>query len=91
MRVVLVSDEPPTARMFAEGLRQQPHAVDVAHDGVAADTRPADVDHDITVLLNAAGRSTVHLCRHADAAETQRRGRTPAVHECPMNLVTDRK
>lgn len=50
MRVLVVEDEPMLAEAIAEGLRDDAHAVDVAHDGDAALRRLAVHDYDLVVL-----------------------------------------
>ncbi|MEV7396419.1 response regulator transcription factor [Aeromicrobium sp. NPDC092404] len=50
MRVLVVEDEPRLADAIAEWLRDESHAVDVAHDGSAALERLTVNDYDIAVL-----------------------------------------
>ncbi|GII81460.1 transcriptional regulatory protein CutR [Sphaerisporangium rufum] len=50
MRVLVVEDEPLLAGTIAEWLREEAHAVDVAHDGAAALERLAVHDYDVVVL-----------------------------------------
>ncbi|RBQ19073.1 DNA-binding response regulator [Spongiactinospora rosea] len=50
MRVLVVEDEQRLARAIAEWLRQETHAVDIAHDGAAAQERLAVNDYDVVVL-----------------------------------------
>src|SRR5262245_24858349 len=50
MRVLVVEDEPMLAEAIAEGLRDDAHAVDVAHDGESALRRLAVHDYDLVVL-----------------------------------------
>jgi len=50
MRVLVVEDEPKLADTIAEWLREEAHAVDVAHDGDAALERLAVHDYDVVVL-----------------------------------------
>jgi DNA-binding response OmpR family regulator len=50
MRVLVVEDEPMLADAIAEWLRDDAHAVDIAHDGGAALDRLAVNDYDIVVL-----------------------------------------
>ncbi|MQY05576.1 response regulator transcription factor [Actinomadura macrotermitis] len=50
MRVLVVEDEPLLAGAIAEWLRGEAHAVDVAHDGGAAQERLAVNDYDVVVL-----------------------------------------
>ncbi|MDF5759380.1 response regulator transcription factor [Spongiactinospora sp. TRM90649] len=50
MRVLVVEDEPRLAEAIAEWLREEAHAVDVAHDGVAALARVGVNDYDVVVL-----------------------------------------
>ncbi|MEW2487755.1 response regulator transcription factor [Streptomyces sp. NPDC048411] len=50
MRVLVVEDEPVLADTIAEWLRQEAHAVDVAHDGAAALERTDVHAYDVVVL-----------------------------------------
>jgi DNA-binding response OmpR family regulator len=50
MRVLVVEDEPLLAGAIAEWLRDEAHAVDVAHDGGAALDRVGVNDYDVVVL-----------------------------------------
>ncbi|MFC6884506.1 MULTISPECIES: response regulator transcription factor [Actinomadura] len=50
MRVLVVEDEPLLADAIAEWLRDEPHAVDLAHDGGAALERLTVNDYDVVVL-----------------------------------------
>src|ERR687887_276443 len=50
MRVLVVEDEPLLAGAIAEWLRDEAHAVDVAHDGGAALDRLTVNDYDVIVL-----------------------------------------
>jgi DNA-binding response OmpR family regulator len=50
MRVLVVEDEPMLADAIAEWLRDEAHAVDVAHDGQAALDRLMVNDYDVVVL-----------------------------------------
>ncbi|GLZ16410.1 transcriptional regulatory protein CutR [Actinomadura sp. NBRC 104425] len=50
MRVLVVEDERMLAEAIAEWLRDEAHAVDLAHDGVAALERLAVNDYDVVVL-----------------------------------------
>ncbi|WP_116103967.1 response regulator transcription factor [Amycolatopsis thermalba] len=50
MRVLVVEDEPMLAEAIAELLREDAHAVDVAHDGGGALDRLAVNDYDVVVL-----------------------------------------
>jgi DNA-binding response OmpR family regulator len=50
MRVLVVEDEPMLADAIAEWLRDEYHAVDLAHDGAAALERIAVHDYDVVVL-----------------------------------------
>ncbi|MEU8138936.1 response regulator transcription factor [Streptodolium elevatio] len=50
MRVLVVEDEPLLADAIAEWLRDDAHAVDVAHDGETALDRAGTNDYDIVVL-----------------------------------------
>ncbi len=50
MRVLVVEDEPMLADAIAEWLREEPHAVDIVHDGRAALDRISVHDYDVVVL-----------------------------------------
>ena len=50
MRILLVEDEPDTARMLAKGLREQTYAVDVAADGEVALYQMAINAYDLLLL-----------------------------------------
>ena len=50
MRVLVVEDEPRLADAIAEWLRDESHAVDLAHDGSAALERLTVNDYDVLVL-----------------------------------------
>ncbi len=50
MRVLVVEDEPRLADAIAEWLRDETHAVDIAHDGSAALERLTVNDYDVLVL-----------------------------------------
>ncbi|MFJ8231954.1 response regulator transcription factor [Streptomyces sp. NPDC094448] len=50
MRVLVVEDEPRLADAIAEWLREDTHAVDIAHDGAAALERVGVNDYDVVVL-----------------------------------------
>ncbi|QDY76224.1 response regulator transcription factor [Streptomyces qinzhouensis] len=50
MRVLVVEDEPRLADAIAEWLREDTHAVDIAHDGAAALERVSVNDYDVVVL-----------------------------------------
>ncbi|MFC4008083.1 response regulator transcription factor [Nonomuraea purpurea] len=73
MRVLVVEDERMLADAIAEWLREETHAVDLAHDGAAALERIAVNDYDVVVLDRDLPR--VHgddVCRelvesHSDA------------------------
>ncbi|GAB2934667.1 response regulator transcription factor [Nonomuraea fastidiosa] len=70
MRVLVVEDEPMLADAIAEWLREETHAVDLAHDGEAALERIAVNDYDVVVLDRDLPR--VHgdqVCREMVAAE----------------------
>ncbi|MEU9017992.1 response regulator transcription factor [Actinomadura sp. NPDC048394] len=50
MRVLVVEDEPLLADAIAEWLRDEAHAVDLAHDGASALERAGVNDYDVVVL-----------------------------------------
>ncbi|PZG05403.1 response regulator transcription factor [Nonomuraea aridisoli] len=74
MRVLVVEDEPLLADAIAEWLREETHAVDLAHDGEAALERIAVNDYDVVVLDRDLPR--VHgddVCRSLVASESDAR------------------
>ncbi|WP_188191946.1 response regulator transcription factor [Nonomuraea sp. SYSU D8015] len=74
MRVLVVEDEPMLADAIAEWLREETHAVDLAHDGEAALERIAVNDYDVVVLDRDLPR--VHgddVCRELVASESDAR------------------
>ncbi|MEO3873866.1 response regulator transcription factor [Nonomuraea sp. B12E4] len=74
MRVLVVEDERLLADAIAEWLRDETHAVDLAHDGEAALERIAINDYDVVVLDRDLPR--VHgdeVCRELVASERDAR------------------
>ncbi|MEV0996470.1 response regulator transcription factor [Nonomuraea sp. NPDC050202] len=74
MRVLVVEDEPMLADAIAEWLREETHAVDLAHDGEAALERIAVNDYDVVVLDRDLPR--VHgdeVCREMVASDCDAR------------------
>jgi DNA-binding response OmpR family regulator len=74
MRVLVVEDEPLLADAIAEWLREETHAVDLAHDGEAALERIAVNDYDVVVLDRDLPR--IHgddVCRSLVASESDAR------------------
>ncbi|MER6506737.1 response regulator transcription factor [Nonomuraea sp. NPDC048881] len=74
MRVLVVEDERVLAGAIAEWLRDETHAVDLAHDGAAALERIAVNDYDVVVLDRDLPR--VHgddVCRELVASESDAR------------------
>ncbi|MGP3960149.1 response regulator transcription factor [Nonomuraea sp. 3N208] len=74
MRVLVVEDERTLADAIAEWLREETHAVDLAHDGEAALERIAVNDYDVVVLDRDLPR--VHgdeVCREVVASESDAR------------------
>ncbi|SDK21821.1 response regulator transcription factor [Nonomuraea jiangxiensis] len=74
MRVLVVEDERLLADAIAEWLRDETHAVDLAHDGAAALERIAVNDYDVVVLDRDLPR--VHgdeVCRELVASERDAR------------------
>ncbi|MFI6597232.1 response regulator transcription factor [Nonomuraea sp. NPDC050536] len=72
MRVLVAEDEPILAGAIAEWLRDEAHAVDVAHDGAAALERLSVHDYDVVVLDRDL--PLVHgdeVCRELVAAGSQ--------------------
>jgi DNA-binding response OmpR family regulator len=50
MRILLVEDEKPVARLVKRGLESDQYAVDVAYDGEQAQTLVDEADFDLVVL-----------------------------------------
>ncbi|GAA3552289.1 response regulator transcription factor [Nonomuraea rosea] len=74
MRVLVVEDERMLADAIAEWLREETHAVDLAHDGEAALERIAVNDYDVVVLDRDLPR--VHgdeVCKELVASERDAR------------------
>ncbi|MEU6725750.1 response regulator transcription factor [Nonomuraea wenchangensis] len=74
MRVLVVEDEHVLADAIAEWLREETHAVDLAHDGEAALERLAVHDYDVVVLDRDLPR--VHgddVCRELVASDSAAR------------------
>ncbi|TMR99692.1 response regulator transcription factor [Nonomuraea basaltis] len=74
MRVLVVEDERMLADAIAEWLREETHAVDLAHDGEAALERIAVNDYDVVVLDRDLPR--VHgdeVCRELVASDSDAR------------------
>ncbi|NUO99418.1 MAG: response regulator transcription factor [Nonomuraea sp.] len=74
MRVLVVEDERMLADAIAEWLREETHAVDLAHDGEAALERIAVNDYDVVVLDRDLPR--VHgddVCKELVASESDAR------------------
>ncbi|MFC0597606.1 response regulator transcription factor [Streptomyces palmae] len=74
MRVLVVEDEPLLADTIAEWLREEAHAVDVAHDGATALERTCVNDYDVVVLDRDLPR--VHgdeVCRRLIEADSPAR------------------
>ncbi|RSN07499.1 DNA-binding response regulator [Nonomuraea sp. WAC 01424] len=74
MRVLVVEDERMLAGAIAEWLREETHAVDLAHDGEAALERIAVNNYDVVVLDRDLPR--VHgddVCRELVASESDAR------------------
>ena len=68
MRILLVEDEPDTARMLAKGLREQAYAVDVAADGDGALYQLAIHTYDLVLLdVLLPGKDGVAVCRELRA------------------------
>ncbi|MFD4830991.1 response regulator transcription factor [Streptomyces uncialis] len=71
MRVLIVEDEPLLADAIAEWLREETHAVDIAHDGAAALERLTVHAYDVVVLDRDI--PAVHgddVCRELVGADT---------------------
>ncbi len=68
MRILLVEDEPDSARMLAKGLREQTYAVDVASDGESALYQAGVNDYDLMVLdVMLPIKDGVEVCRELRA------------------------
>ena len=64
MRILLVEDEVPVARMLAKGLREHAHAVDVVGDGERALEEAANSDYDLVILdVLLPVRTGLDVCR----------------------------
>src|SRR5687767_14122017 len=64
MRILLVEDERDAAAMLAKGLREQSHAVDLAHDGDDALAHVGTNDYDLLILdVMLPRRSGLSVCR----------------------------
>jgi DNA-binding response OmpR family regulator len=69
MRILLVEDEPNTARMLAKGLREQTYAVDVAADGEAALYQLPINEYDLVILdVMLPCQDGVAVCRELRAS-----------------------
>src|SRR5262245_40970755 len=69
MRLLLVEDEPDTARMLAKGLREQTYAVDVAAEGDMALYQLAINAYDLVLLdVLLPGKDGVAVCRELRAS-----------------------
>jgi two-component system copper resistance phosphate regulon response regulator CusR len=69
MRILLVEDEPDTARMLAKGLREQTYAVDVAADGDGALYQLAINTYDLVLLdVLLPGTDGLAVCRELRAS-----------------------
>jgi DNA-binding response OmpR family regulator len=69
VRILLVEDEPSGALFIAKGLREASHAVDIAHDGVAAVRQCQQNDDDAVVLdVMLPGKDGLAVCRELRAA-----------------------
>jgi two-component system copper resistance phosphate regulon response regulator CusR len=69
MRILLIEDEPDSARMLAKGLREQSYAVDVAPDGRDALYRVETTDYDALILdVMLPGKNGFEICRELRAA-----------------------
>ena len=69
MRILLVEDESDTARMLAQGLREQTYAVDVAADGDVALYQMAIHDYDLLLLdVMLPGKDGLAVCRELRAS-----------------------
>ena len=69
MRILLVEDEPPAAKVLAKGLREQSYAVDVATDGDAALYQISTVDYDAIILdVMLPVKSGLAVCRAVRAS-----------------------
>lgn len=74
MRVLVAEDEVPLAELIGEGLRDQGMAVDVVHDGLAADEMVSVHDYDVLILdRDLPGMHGDSVCRALAARATRTR------------------
>ena len=69
MRILLVEDEAPAARMLAKGLREDSYAVDVATDGETALEHAGFTNYDLIILdVMLPRKDGFEVCRELRAA-----------------------
>lgn len=69
MRILLVEDEAPAAKMLAKGLREDAYAVDVAMDGETALEQAGLSDYDLIILdVMLPRKDGFDVCRELRAA-----------------------
>ena len=87
MRLLVVEDDVRLARTLERGLRQEGHAVELAHTGPDALSLASDVEYDVVVLdVMLPGRDGLAVCR-----ALRRQGRwTPVLMLTARADVSDR-
>ena len=69
MRILLVEDEAPAAKVLAKGLREEAYAVDVAMDGEKASEQAGLTDFDLIILdVMLPRKDGFEVCRELRAA-----------------------
>jgi two-component system copper resistance phosphate regulon response regulator CusR len=69
VRILLVEDEVPAAKMLAKGLREDAYAVDVAMDGETALAQAGFTDYDLIILdIMLPRKDGFEVCRELRAA-----------------------
>jgi two-component system copper resistance phosphate regulon response regulator CusR len=69
LRILLVEDEAPAAKMLAKGLREDAYAVDVAMDGEKALEQAGITDYDLIILdVRLPRKDGFEVCRELRAA-----------------------
>ena len=81
MRLLVVEDDPTISHFLVKGLREDQHLVDLAEDGLAAESRALDGDYD-AILLDL-------MLPEFDGMEVCRRLRAQGV-DTPILMVTAR-
>jgi DNA-binding response OmpR family regulator len=87
VRILLVEDEPDTARMLAKSLREQTYAVDVAADGAVALYQMAINDYALLLLdVMLPCKDGFAVCRELRASGST----VPVLMLTARNAVQDR-